>query len=1660
MGFRHDRFERHGTARWFDGTAPRWGWSGSLLILAVVLWLAQADVTRARPLAALVVWTGGGGDTNWNNSSNWSSGAVPGSADDVIIGPGANVSLSSGAADINSLATESGSSLTISSGGSLSVAAASALNGTLNLGITGTLTGPGHITVNGTTNWTGGTIAGGGGAIITFNGHVNLNGSATKTTTRSNLDFTSSATWNGGNLTIGAGANVNVRTGATLTDAVAAAHTIGGPVTGALNLEGIFTKSGGGALGVFASFNYFNGVTNVTAGNLNLSGPGDLQGATLFVDTPGSFDLSGSPKSARDIRFTGAGTTRLTTTLIPSGINNFVGVTSVNTGNLLVDTGTLSGDGAATSALTVNAGSRLALAGASVLQTTLAIEPNAEVHLVSPLNSRLDAANFELRGLGFWPDGSIGLDNNSGFNTYTGSLLTVNSAGNRSISAGAGAGGSFAHQGTLRKQGAGTLSLNGVQFAGAANSTVDLQGGGINFAGSSVHNGLLQGAVGTTYVFSGLVSHNLASGSQLTADTLRADQVTLLLNGVLSAQTLEGNNASVLTSPTASNFQVAQAIIGFETFFDLSFANPFSTGTVNLDNSSLRVNNLTVVNVLVVGDSTLADGLITVDTLAVFELIASNNTLDALRLVNRGTTLWRNGTVTGSNGAVIDNLGQFTNLVNADMVAGAGAASTFNNLGLFEYADLAAGGSVQIGWVYDNSGTYRIHGRTAAFTNLTNYSPATRTLAGGSWQALGSAHAGGIQVAMGDGSVRNLNSNADVRLLGAFAGFRDVLGGDGFDELSSIDSSSRLTLLSAASVTTTGPPGGGPVTIAGRLEVGADSFFRLFGDANGDRDVDATDLSLVIVNGGFAAPAFNSAGEVNGTGTIDVSDLDEFRKRFGNFRPGISPGILTIDGNYVQDAPATLEIEIGGLTPGTQHDQVVVTLAATLGGTLNVTLINGFVPSVGNSFTIMTYASHTGDFATKNLPALPAGLAWQAIANPTTYTLTVVDTTATATPTPTPTTSPTGTPTDTPTPTATPTNTPTPTATPTDTPTATATATDTPTQTPTPTATATSTNTPTPTATATPTHTSTPTDTLTASATPTHTSTATATPTPTDTPTATATPTQTSTATATPTPTHTATDTPTATATPTQTSTATTTPTQTSTPTPTATNTSTATGTSTSTPTATSAPGGNNSLALNGGTAYGEAPHHAENQPSSWTIEFHFRDEHANGFNHPRGRLFTNGPITSTNVAYFASIDSNVLYVGLRAGGSGSVVTFNLATGGVTPGAWHHFAATFNGTSRVLTIYIDGVQRAQGTLAFTSPGNTQPLIVGRSGATGEYFPGKIDDFRIWNVVRTGAEIAANYQTEFGVPPAGLVSNWRFNEGSGSTAFDNAGAAQPMSLLGGAAFSPDDPGGPPGGITTATPTVTPGGPTATATSTSTRTSTPTSTPTVMPLPGGASSLALNGNTAYGEVPDHPENQPSSWTIEFHFKDEHPNGYNHPRARLFTDGPITSANVAYFASIDAGVLYVGLRSGGSGSVVTFNLATGGVAPGVWHHFAATFNGKTRVLTIYIDGVKRAQGTLAFTSPGNAGPLFVGRAGTPGAGAAGEYFMGKIDNFRIWNVVRTAAEIAANTQNQYAVPPAGLVSNWRFNEGGGGTAFDNAGAPQNMSLLGGATFAADVP
>ncbi len=125
------------------------------------------------------------------------------------------------------------------------------------------------------------------------------------------------------------------------------------------------------------------------------------------------------------------------------------------------------------------------------------------------------------------------------------------------------------------------------------------------------------------------------------------------------------------------------------------------------------------------------------------------------------------------------------------------------------------------------------------------------------------------------------------------------------------------------------------------------------------------DNGEVVVNGTLSAPSLNigAGGTLKGRGTVSSSVQAQ-----GTVAPGNSPGVLNT-GDFELLVGATLEIEIGGTTPGNtdnNHDQVNVTGTVSLAGTLLVTRWLNFIPQSPNTFVIINndgIDSVTGTFA-------------------------------------------------------------------------------------------------------------------------------------------------------------------------------------------------------------------------------------------------------------------------------------------------------------------------------------------------------------------------------------------------------------------------------------------------------------------------------------------------------------------------------------------------------------------------------------------------------------------------------------------------------------------------------------------------------------------------
>ena len=116
-------------------------------------------------------------------------------------------------------------------------------------------------------------------------------------------------------------------------------------------------------------------------------------------------------------------------------------------------------------------------------------------------------------------------------------------------------------------------------------------------------------------------------------------------------------------------------------------------------------------------------------------------------------------------------------------------------------------------------------------------------------------------------------------------------------------------------------------------------------------------------------------------------------------------------------------------------------------------------------------------------------------------------------------------------------------------------------------------------------------------------------------------------------------------------------------------------------------------------------------------------------------------------------------------------------TTGVTDGAWHHAAATYDGTTWVL--YLDGVADGSADEGSATPrhDSIQHLAVGTAintaGDPAGRFRGAVDEVRLWSAARTEDQLWETVNAA-AAAEADLVARWAFDEGGGELAADDIG----------------------------------------------------------------------------------------------------------------------------------------------------------------------------------------------------------------------------------------------------------------------------------------------
>jgi hypothetical protein len=356
-----------------------------------------------------------------------------------------------------------------------------------------------------------------------------------------------------------------------------------------------------------------------------------------------------------------------------------------------------------------------------------------------------------------------------------------------------------------------------------------------------------------------------------------------------------------------------------------------------------------------------ASGLTNRGTFTFFS--GANHTLTGL-LINAGV-LEQPGVGSlslSSSAAVVNRPGAVYDLQGSGGIFGPSshtADAAFSNAGTF--LKDGSSGTTQVDLAFNNAGTVAVSAGTLSL-GLSVVQSFAGTLLGGNWVV-----DSGATLSIGTPGPGFTTNAADVTLRGAGSRFVQ------FGPLAS--NAGTLRLLDGQELTTRGAlANSGAVLLAGATLTVAGDYTQTGG-------------TTTLAGGTLAAQSTVDleGGILSGFGTIAANVVNGAKLRP---RPG-GEG-LVISGDYTQTASGTLAIPIGGTEAGTQYGFLQVGGPATLDGALRVRLIGGFQPAEGDTFTILTFAASSGDFASKEGLGLGGGLSFDPVFDDTSLALVTV----------------------------------------------------------------------------------------------------------------------------------------------------------------------------------------------------------------------------------------------------------------------------------------------------------------------------------------------------------------------------------------------------------------------------------------------------------------------------------------------------------------------------------------------------------------------------------------------------------------------------------------------------------------------------------------------
>ena len=361
---------------------------------------------------------------------------------------------------------------------------------------------------------------------------------------------------------------------------------------------------------------------------------------------------------------------------------------------------------------------------------------------------------------------------------------------------------------------------------------------------------------------------------------------------------------------------------------------------------------------------------------------------------------------------------------------------------------------------------------------------------------------------------------------------------------------------------------------------------------------------------------------------------------------------------------------------------------------------------------------------------------------------------------------------------------------------------------------------------------------------------------------------------------------------------------------------------------------------------------------------------------------------------------------------------------------WVHLAGVYDGSSWLL--YRNGVLLAQQPDAVGAVAVQAGWTIGSSAAGDRFFDGAIDEVRIWRRARSPLEIAEDFTRRLDGTEAGLAGYWFYAEGGwrDQTAGHHDGNLQggPVPVASPAALDTATDFDITGDVTLET-WVNPGETTGLARIVSQRSPMSDYQLALRAIP---SALSFDGTSQLARTASATVDVTGRITVEAWVYPTDPNGLRYIVAHGLEASPVREVALR----INAGSYQFGCYDGTDHYAVATIPAED---VGRWVHLAGAYDGTSWLL--YRDGTLLASRVDATGSISVAAPWAIG------ASADGtRFFAGSIGEVRVWNITRTADQIATLGRRWLAGTEDGLVACWRYD----GTALRDVTPAQRPIIL----------